>query len=218
MNHSITPSAATELRESWMTCAAAGMLPVLVFAAADPSDAAGIACAYLGLASAWLAAEVFRAGGTPASRAAWRAKTAAVALAVAANVGVFLAMGIAAGVRTALPFPLMAALSAAPAVGLVPWLVVRVRQPYGALVIAAAMLLAAKLLACAVVRVVYGPDALAAGYMAGDWHSAKLMISLFWAQAVALSVAGLVMGWRGAGMGLDSRSILQTDPGRTAGR
>jgi hypothetical protein len=196
-----------------MTCAAAALLPVPVFAVVDPSGSADIACAYLGLASAWVAAEVFRAGGLPGSRAAWAAKTAAVAAAVGVNLAVFVVMGLAAGVRTALPFPLMAAMSAAPAVGLVPWLVMRVRRPYGALVLAAAMLLAAKLAACVVVRIVYGPDALAAGYMAGDWHSARLMISLFWAQALALSIAGLVMGYCGA-KDVERPQPVGTDPGR----
>jgi len=75
-------------------------LPVVV-AAEDPSSAAPVGCLYLGLASGWLAAEVFRAGGWPASRARWRAKSLAGAAGVALNTALFVAMGLAAGATAA---------------------------------------------------------------------------------------------------------------------
>jgi hypothetical protein len=117
----------------------------------------------------------------------------ALAFAVATNVAVFIAFGIAAGVRTQFPFPLMAALSAAPAVGLVPWLMRRGGHPYAAIVLGAVIVLACKLAACVVARIVYGPDFDERGYIAGDWTTARLMISLFWTFSTVLSTALLVV-------------------------
>jgi hypothetical protein len=185
-------------RTTLLTWAAAALLPLpALVAPKDPSADVEIPCLYLGLASAWLACEVMRAGGWPAGRGEFRAKLAAAAGMVLADVALFVAMGLAAGVRTPLPFPLMAALSATPAVGLVPALAVRLRQPMGAALLAAVLLLAAKLLACVVARVVYGPGFIEQGYVAGDWRTAKLMISLFWGMAVVMSAAAAAIGGRG---------------------
>ena len=78
------------------------------------------------------------------------------------------------------------------ALGLVQWLVLRVRERYLAIMLGAMFLVAAKLAACVVARIVYGPDFLAQGYVAGDWETAKLMITLFWTLTVLCSVAGLI--------------------------
>ena len=51
--------------------------------------------------SGWLAAEVFRAGGWPRSRARWRAQWLAGAAGVALNTALFVAMGLAAGATAA---------------------------------------------------------------------------------------------------------------------
>jgi hypothetical protein len=92
----------------------------------------------------------------------------------------------------------MATLCATPAVGLVPALAVRLRQPMGATLLAAVMLLAAKLLACIVARLVYGPGFIEQGYVAGDWRTAKLMISVYWGLVVGMSVVGAAIGGRGS--------------------
>jgi hypothetical protein len=182
-----------------LTWAAAALLPLpALVVPKDPSADVEIACLYLGLASAWLACDVVRAGGWPATRGAFRAKLAVAAGMVLADVALFVAMGLAAGVRTPLPFPLMAALSATPAVGLVPALAVRLRQPMGAVLLAAVLLLAAKLAPCVAARVAYGPGFIEQGYVAADWRTAKLMISLFWGQVVVMSVVGAAIGGRGA--------------------
>ena len=49
-----------------------------------------------------------------------------------------------------------------------------------------------KIVACGVARIVYGPDFIALGYVAGDWQTAKLMISIMWTGTVAVSILGLV--------------------------
>src|SRR5205814_8365427 len=64
--------------------------------------------------------------------------------------------------------------------GIVPYLTMRLGKPFAAVVLAAFIVGLIKIASCVVVRIVYGPDALADGYMAGDWQTAKLMISLFW--------------------------------------
>ena len=113
----------------------------------------------------------------------------ALSLALLLNVALFILLGVAVGVRTNLAFPLMAALSAAPAIGLVPWLTMRLRPWPVAMILAALIVGAMKLTGCVVARFVYGPKYVELGYVAGDWRSAKLMISIFWSLTVALSTA-----------------------------
>jgi hypothetical protein len=186
-------SAANELRAMAVTWALAATLPLPVLVMTDPAGSGDISCLYLGAAGGWLAAEFHRSGGLPESAGRWRARMLALATAVAVNAAVFIAFGIAAGVQTHFPFPLMAVLSAIPAVGVLPWLSRRVRrQPYVAIVFGAMLVFAAKLAACVVARIVYGPDYIEQGYVAADWRSAKLMISLFWSFSTLLS-AGLLL-------------------------
>jgi hypothetical protein len=192
----LVPAALDHLRSHAMTCVAAGLLPLPLVAAGDPATSADVACVYLALASAWLATEIVRAGERPTSLAAWRARQLAIALAVAANTAVFVVMGLAAGVKTNLPFPMLAAGSALAAVGLIPALARRVRQPYAAIVLAGLMALAAKLIGCVAARIVYGPQFIEAGYVAGDWNTAKLMITIFWGLTTALALCGLADGPR----------------------
>jgi H+/Cl- antiporter ClcA len=90
----------------------------------------------------------------------------------------------------------MAVLSAIPAVGMVPWFLRRVRHPYVSIIFAAMLVLAAKLSACVVARIVYGPDYIEQGYVSADWRSAKLMISLFWSFSTLLSVGLLLADYR----------------------
>lgn len=186
-------SAANALRSTAMTWAVALILPLPILVASDPASSADMSCLYLGLSCAWLATEIYRSGRVPESREAWAGKILAIFLAVGTNVGVFTVFGIAGGVQTRFPFWLMATLSAVPAVGLIPWLMRRVRQPYTAIILGAIMVLAAKLAACVVARIVYGPDYIAQGYVAADWRSAKLMISLFWMLSTAMSLGLLLI-------------------------
>ena len=142
---SVISSTAEILRPLATTWAAAGMLPLPILVTTDPAASGVVSCLYLGLASGWLATEVQCFAGPPQTRHAWLATSLATYVAVGTNVCVFILFGIAAGVQTNFPFPLMATLSAAPAIGLVPWLARRVRDRFAALLFAAAALLAAKL-------------------------------------------------------------------------
>ncbi len=64
------------------------------------------------------------------------------------------------------------------------------------IVLGAMILLAAKLAACVAARLVYGPHFQQQGYIAADWRTAKLMISLAWILATTISMAMLVLGDR----------------------
>jgi multisubunit Na+/H+ antiporter MnhF subunit len=65
----------------------------------------------------------------------------------------------------------------------------RLRDPFKAMVLSAFILMAAKLAACVVARFVYGPDFMERGYVAADWRTAKLMISLTWSTITVISAA-----------------------------
>ena len=165
------------LRETALASAVAALFPLPLLLATDPAQNGDIKCLYLGLTSACLAAEIFRLGSTQLSRRSWVAKTIAVWIAIPINAALFTALGLSIGVKTHFPFPLMAALSAVPALGLVPGLSVNIRQPPGVIILGSVLVVGAKLLAC-------------------DWRTAKLMITLFWFFAVSLSLCLLVAGYR----------------------
>jgi hypothetical protein len=139
-----------------------------------------------------LSTEVHRSDGQSESRHAWHVGTVASCIAIAADVACFVLLGFAAGVQTQFPFSLMAVLSAVPSIGLVPWLVGRTREQFAAIILAGVIVLGAKLAGCVVARIVYGPNFGEAGYVAGDWRSAKLMISMFWILSTSLSLALLL--------------------------
>src|SRR5205807_9543738 len=94
-----------------------------------------------------------------------------------------------------LPTPLLAVVTLTPALGIVPYLTMRTGKPFAAVVLAAFIVGLIKIASCIVVRIVYGADAQADGYMAGDWQTAKLMISLFWIGTVIISVVSAA-AWR----------------------
>jgi hypothetical protein len=183
------------LRSCWTACAFAGFLPLPVLFMLPGKDTAPVACVYLGLALAWLATEIFRCDGLPVTSAAWGAKMLALWIAAIANVALFIGLGLSVGTRSNLPFPLMAALSATPALGLAPWLSLRVSQPYAALILGALIVGSLKLVGCIVARLVYGPQFDELGTIAGDWRTAKLMISTFWSLTAGLSMSLLLADW-----------------------
>lgn len=184
-----------ELRAVSATWGMAALFPLLILVTIDPAKTGDIACAYLGLASAWMAVEILR--GEPLNTVdVWRRKILALVTAVAVNVLIFILFGITANVQTHFPFALMAVLSALPAVGLMPWLVRRVRHPHVAMLWAALMLLLAKLTGCVVARIVYGPGFMEMGAIAGDWRTAKVMLTVFWSISTTLSIAFLVLDYQ----------------------
>ena len=91
----------------------------------------------------------------------------------------------------------MAVLSIIPVIGILPWMLHRVSQPtYAAIVLTGFMVGACKIAGCIAARVVYGPDALAQGYMAADWRTAKLMITILWTLSTLLSLGLLYADYK----------------------
>jgi hypothetical protein len=169
--------------------AVAAILPLPGLVAIDPARSADISCIYLGIINAWLVTEFYRSSGPPESSASWRRRMLAMVAAVSTNVVLFIGFGLAAGVETHFPFPLMAVLSAIPVIGVMPWMLRRMpKQPYAAILFGGFMIFACKLAGCVVARVVYGPDFIDRGYVAADWRTAKLMISLLWSFSTVLSL------------------------------
>ena len=178
-----------------MTLGASVLVPLPALLIIPPRYAAEASCIYLGMACAWVAGEVFRSNGGPASRAEWRADLLVELIASALNLALFLTLAISTGVQTNMPLPIMATLAVTPAIGIVPWLAVRLRRKYTELVLSAMIVLAAKLAGCVVARIVYGPQFKELGYIDGDWRNARLMITVCWALVVTLSLGGMVAGY-----------------------
>jgi len=191
------PTTATELRAMLSTWAFAAFMPLPVLVAMDTANSAVISCVYLGVINAWLVVEFHRAGGPTQSSAAWLTRTISVLTAVLGNAALFIVLGLSAGVVTHFPFPLMALLAVIPALGIMPWLLRRMpKNPYAAIVLGGFLVFACKLAACVVARVVYGPDFLEQGYVAGDWRTAKVMISVFWMLSTGVSMGLLLADYR----------------------
>jgi hypothetical protein len=182
----------SELRRLLMPWGFALLLPVPVLLTGADTNGADIGTLYLALGAAWLGAEAFRPGSQPLTFKGWRARISALLICLGVNALVFAGLGLAAGVKSNIPLPLLAAFGVSPALGLVPWLTLRLRQPYGAIVLGAMIVGLIKLGACVVARIVYGPDYIAQGYVSADWQTAKLMISLMWAGTLLVSAFALV--------------------------
>jgi hypothetical protein len=184
------PSLLRQVAGAWL---AAACLPLPALLMTSPATNADVSCLYLGLASAWLAVEILRCGGYPSSRAELSAKLATLCIALAINGALFIALGSSVSVRSNIPFALLALFAIIPSLGLVPWMVLKLRNSLTALVLSALVLLVAKLSACVVARLVYGPDYMEHGYVAADWRMAKLMISMTWLLITLISV-GMLAG------------------------
>lgn len=177
--------------------AVAAILPLPILVATDPAHSAEVSCLYLGVINAWLVTEFHRSWGLPGSATSWRARMLVIITAISVNVALFVGFGLAAGVQTHFPFPLMAVLSALPALGVMPWMLRRVSQhPYAAIIFSGFLIFACKLVGCVVARIVYGPDYIAQGYVAADWRTAKLMITLLWSFSTLLSLGLLLADYR----------------------
>lgn len=184
----------SSVRSAWI---AAALLPLPAALLIEASANAEVTCVYLGLASAGLAAWMVHRGGLAESRVEVRARVAAICVAVLVDALLVYGLARAVGIRSTMAFAWMSGLAVVPALGLVPWLTLRLRSPFRALVAAAFVLLVAKLTGCAVARIVYGPNFAADGRIAADWRTAKLMITVCWALVGASSIAGCVAMWAG---------------------
>lgn len=180
----------------WGHWLAAACLPVPFLIAVNPVDRGETGCIYFGIACAYLAITVMRAGGLPASTSEWWSRMGSIAIACVVDLAVFILTGIAFHVKTNLSFPIMAGLSAVPAIGLVPWLMLRLRKPLPAMVFGAVLVLCAKLFGCVVARFYYGAQYDEQTHVANDWTTAKLMICVFWAGVILESLAALIAAHR----------------------
>ena len=151
---------------------------------------------YLGIAGAWVATRVMERGGLPGNLREWAVRLAAVVVFTVGNTGLFVVLAEASGMESTIPLGAVGILSMLPVIGVVPWMMMRVREGTGAIVLSAAVVLGCKLAACIVARTVYGPRYIELGYASSDWHTAKLMIGLFWALCTAVSLICLVQGAR----------------------
>ena len=185
-----------EFRRLLMPWGLAVLLPMPLLLGVGDIGVVDMAIVYLALGASLLAAEAFREVGEPLSFSRWKSRMISLSIFVAADALIFTILGNAAGVKSNIPLPVLAALGVTPALGLVPWLTLRLRQPYFAIVLGALIVGAIKIAACGVARIVYGPDFIDLGYVAGDWQTAKLMISVMWTGTVAVSIFGLVGCYR----------------------
>ena len=191
------PSAAGRLRSMMEMWAFAAFLPLPVLVAIDPDNSADISCIYLGVINAWLVTEYHRAWGLPDSAASWRARLIAITTSISVNVALFIGFGLAAGVQTHFPFPLMAVLSVIPVIGIMPWMLrLTSPRPYAAIIFSGLIVFACKLAGCVVARFVYGPDFISQGYVSADWRTAKLMITLLWSFSTLLSLGLFLADYR----------------------
>jgi hypothetical protein len=134
------------MMEMW---AFAAFLPLPVLVAIDPVRSADISCIYLGVINAWLVTEYHRFWGLPDSVASWRVRLLVITIAISINVALFIGFGLAAGVQTHFPFPLMAVLSIIPVIGIMPWMLRMTSQrPYAAIIFSGFLWMQARGLCC----------------------------------------------------------------------
>jgi len=183
------------LLQGWPITVVVSSLVLVATTATENSDYP-LMC--LGLGCALLAARAFGRAFPPgepdtsAPEQAWTIRMSAVSITTLAAAAGFSLVSADFRAPSGLPIPLLAVLTVTPALGIVPFLAMRTGKPFAAVVLAAFIVGLIKIASCVVVRIVYGPDALADGYMAGDWQTAKLMISLFWIGTVIVSVVSAV--------------------------
>lgn len=64
----------------------------------------------------------------------------------------------------------------APALCCIPFFTAVTGKPYAAVFMTVSLLVAIKLLGCVIVRIIYGPNALEAGYMTLPWATPNLLV------------------------------------------
>jgi len=186
------PAPSTESRSVLSAWAVAALLPVPMATFWHEGSGRAFAYAYLFLGAAVATAEAFR-NRAPGR---WRAgMTASVVGALTAAAVLTASAWAVAGDADPL-VPVLAVLAVAPAVCCVPYLTLATGQPFAAVVAVAFLMAAVKLAGCAVVRVVYGPTALADGRTTLPWEAPHLLVWLCLGGAALCSVVLYRLGRR----------------------
>ena len=192
------------------------LLPPLAFALLRPipaitfwEDGAGRAYAftYLFVGCALMVAECFsRPSGfshedattSPKAqrRLVWRAKVGALSLAISCAISVFTAAWFALSGEPDFGVPTLALLSVLPALCGVPYFTLRTQKPFLGVLLAAFFLALIKPFSCIIVRMVYGPNALADGYMTMSLDSPNLLVWLCIAGSLIYSGVFYRFGFR----------------------
>jgi len=199
-------SAQSEFRSLLPTLAVTLLFPVPLLNFVQDGTGRAFAFAYLFFGCALLAAECFRPMAnhprdeSPSAiredRALWLAKIAALAVAMTLAAGSFSVCywaisGELAGSAVVLAFVVVVL-----ALGIVPYLTLVLRSPYVAVLFAALLLGAVKLVGCLLVRVLYGPTAQAGGYMAMSWDRPNLLVWFCLVGGLMCSAVFSIMGFR----------------------
>ena len=192
-----------EIREILPTWAIAVLIPLPAATFWQDGSGRAFAYAYLFLGCAIMTAERFRrplpgnadlAAGGAAS--AWRAKMTALGLAMAGAVAVLTTFAWSMSGQPEAVVPLLATLAALPALCCVPVLTISIGKPYAAVLFTTFLLGAVKIAGCVVVRIVYGPEALAEGRMDLPFERPNLLVWLCFAGAGILSAVMFPLGMR----------------------
>lgn len=195
-------SVSDELRDLLPAWAFAVLLPVPAVTFWGEGSGRAFAFAYLFVGCALMAADCFGRieGAGPPDRAArrrlWHTRYRALCLAGAAAGAVFSAVCRTLGGEADPGVLPLIALVVTPALCCVPFLTLVTGKPFAGVLFALLLLGLVKLAGCAIVRVVYGPSALADGQMTLSWERPNLLVWLCVAGGLTCSAAFYGLGLR----------------------
>lgn len=199
------PMVSSEIRAILPVWAVALLLPIPMVTFWQEGPGRDFAYAYLFLGCSIMTAERFRRpfdGGlehqltSHGTLGLWRARMLALALATASAVCVFTAFAWAITGQVDELVPLFANQAVLPSLGCVPFVALRVGNPYSAVLFTCVLLAAVKLAGCVVVVIVYGWNAQVAGHLSLPWEQPNLLVWLCLGGSLACSAALYPLGRR----------------------
>jgi hypothetical protein len=195
-------SVSDELRDLLPAWAFAVLLPVPAVTFWSEGSGRAFALAYLFVGCALMAADCFgRAEETgpqdrEALRRLWHARYLALGLAAAAAGAVFCAVCWTLGGEAGFGVVSLTALVVTPALCCVPFLTLLTGKPFAGVLFAMLLLGLVKLVGGAIVRVVYGPNAIADGQTVLSWDRPNLLVWLCVAGGMTCSAVCYFLGLR----------------------
>lgn len=188
---------ASELREMLPTWAIAVLLPIPMATFWHEGSGRAFAYCYLFLGTAILTAERFHTNvAGEGSAREWRTKMTALTLGAFGLCFVFTPFVWSMRDESALEVPLFAVLAVLPALGCVPFATLRTGNPYTAILSIVFLLASIKMLGCVVVRIAYGPTALADGEMMLPWEQPNFLVWFCLVGALICSAVMYLLGRR----------------------